>query len=222
MREGGAHARPAFELILILDAPTAPWPAARADLEAALDAVPPGAALVLDRDVAPSAPGGVGDRARWRRLEALRALTATRGAPLGVTGRVDLAVAAGADAVQLPERGLPADVVTARFPGLWVGRSCHDRAGLLAAAAAGAHWATLSPVAAPWSKAPTGPLLGVAGFAAAIAGVGLPVYGLGGVDGALARALRAAGAAGVATLGGVLGRGEPAARARALIPSQPR
>lgn len=220
--EGVADGRASFQLILIVDGPTTPWPSARADLEAALAAVPRGAALVLDRDVGPGAPGGPSDRARLRRLAALRELTAAHGAPLGVTGRVDLALAAGAEAVQLPERGLPADAVRARFAGLWVGRSCHDRPGLLAAAAAGARWATLSPVAAPWSKAPTGPLLGVDGFAAATAGVDMPVYGLGGVDRALAEALRAVGAAGVATLGGVLGRPDPAARARALIPISPR
>jgi len=179
-------------------------------------------AMVLDRDRPPSA-GGPSDRVRLERLRALRELTRRAGAILAVTARVDLALAVGADGVQLPERGLaPADV-RAISPALALGRSCHDREGLLAAARAGADWATLSPVRAPWSKpaafpphGPHGPL-GVDGFRAAVAGIELPVFALGGVGPDLVPALRAAGAHGVATIGGLVGQGDPGACARALL-----
>jgi len=202
--------------MLVLDGPRFAWPDIRAELESVLLAVPKASTLVLDRD-RPQAAGGPSDSARLARLVALREITAASGALLAVSGRVDLALAAGADGVQLPEQGLPAATVRAAFPGLRVGRSCHDRAGLERAAADGAHWATLSPIAHPFSKAPTGPPLGVDGFARAIAGLSLPVVALGGIDAPLAAALRAVGAAAVATLGGVLGHADAAARARALL-----
>ena len=216
----GTTAGPTFRLVLILDAPTLAWEDARASLVAVLAAVPKGSTLLVDRD-RPSMAGGSSDAARWRRLVAMREETARWGAPLAIGGRVDLALAVGADGVQLPERGLDAAVVRATFPSLWVGRSCHDRAGLDRAAAAGAHWATLSPVHAPFSKAPTGAPLGVRGFARAIAGLALPVVGLGGIDGAAAAALFDAGAAAVATLGGVLGRADAVDRACALLAGAP-
>ena len=209
-------AAPGFELILILDGPTLPWAEARPSLEAVLSELPEGAILILDRDLAPDR-GGPSDLARLARLAALRALTARRGAPLAVSARVDLALACGADGVQLPESGFPAALVRATWPQLWVGRSCHDRAGLEQAAADGARWATLSPVHPPFSKPPSGPPLGIDGFGRTIAGLSLPVFGLGGVDGPSAAALRARGAAGVATMAGVLGRTDAVARARALL-----
>ncbi len=98
-----------------------------------------------------------------------------------------------------------------------MGRSCHDRAGLERAATDGADWATLSPVRAPFSKAPSGPPLGVSGFARTIEGLLLPVVGLGGVDDAVAAELFAVGASAVATLGGVLGRPDAVERALALL-----
>lgn len=211
-----ARPRPEFRLVLILDAPTLAWEAARPSLEAVLAAVPKGSTLVVDRDRAPAA-GGPRDEARWRRLVALRETTASFGAPLVVAGRADLALAVGAEGVQLPERGLGARTVREAFPSLWVGRSCHDRAGLERAAADGADWATLSPVRAPFSKAPSGPPLGISGFARTIHGLALPVAGLGGIDAAVAAELFAVGASAVATLGGVLGRPNAVERALALL-----
>lgn len=204
-------------LLLIADAPTVGAEAALAAVEAVLARVPGRHVAVVDRDRDP-ARGGSSDRARLARLAALRAVTAAAGALLVVTGRADLAQAAGADGVQLPERGLPVAAVRAAFPRLRVGRSCHDRAGLLAAAAAGADWATLAPVRAPWSKkAPSGPPLGVDGFARAVAGAGLPVYALGGIGPDLVAALADAGASGVATIGAVFGQADPAGAAAALL-----
>ena len=145
-------------LFLIADAPTVGDDRRLIDLVGAvLAAAALGRLAIVDRDRAPHA-GGTSDRDRFARLEALRALTSDRGAWLIVNGRVDLAVAAGADGVQLPERGLAAAEVRETFPALRVGRSCHDLAGARAAAAAGAHWVVLAPVFAPLSKpAPSRP-----------------------------------------------------------------
>ena len=89
----------------------------------------------------------------------------------------------------------------ARPAGL-VGRSCHDGGEVAAAAAEGAHYATLSPVFASRSKPGYGPPLGLPALAQPFA---IPVYALGGVDTPeRAYACVDAGAAGVAVMGAVM------------------
>jgi thiamine monophosphate synthase len=100
-----------------------------------------------------------------------------------------------------------------------VGRSCHDARELAAAAAEGASYATISPVFPSRSKPGYGPPLGLSGLASlcagagrAVAGGGLAVYALGGVEtGDQARACRQAGAAGVAVMGVVMRAVDPGA-----------
>lgn len=173
------------------------------------------AVLILERDKT-----GGPDRARLARLERLARACGDAGAGLVVGARADLAASVGAFGVQLPEDGLPVDVVRAAFPGLAIGRSCHDRAGLVAAAAAGVDWALLSPLHAPTSKASPLPPLGLAGFRAAVAangGPGRPVYALGGVTAADMAPVLAAGGAGLAAIGAVFGAADPVLAARALV-----
>lgn len=83
-------------------------------------------------------------------------------------------------------------------------RSCHDPAGVRDAAAAGFDLCTLAPVYAPGSKpGDRRPTLGIAGLRAACAAApGFPVLALGGVRPGRVRALRAAGAHGVAGITG--------------------
>ena len=143
---------------------------------------PPWAASigVMDRE-----PGNTStDATRLERLKRLRRITARHGAGLIVNGRSDLAVAVEADGVQLPERGLPASVVRRSYPGLMVGRSCHNRAGLEIAQADGAQWATLAPIYPPTSKAlPAGQSpLGRSGWEKATEGLNMPVFALGGIN----------------------------------------
>jgi len=203
----------AVRLVLIADAPRVGDERVLVQTARALEGAPRGAVLVIDRD----RPGRVTDRARLERLAAHVRQAQAHGALVAAHGRPDLALAAGAHGVQLPERGLPAEVVRAAFPTLLVGRSCHDRAGLEAAARAGASWALVSPVAAPVSGKPASqPPLGVDGVAHLVAGLGLPCFALGGVTPTLAGALCAAGVAGVATLGYVLLDPAPARAARSL------
>lgn len=199
--------------MLIADAPRVGDERVLAQTAQALAGAPYGSVLVIDRDQA----GRVSDRERLARLTAHVRQARPHGALVAAHGRPDLALAAGAQGVQLPERGLPADVVRATFPSLLVGRSCHDRAGLEAAARAGASWALVSPVAAPVSgKEASQAPLGVAGAAELTAGLGLRCFALGGVTPSLAGALCLTGLAGVATLGYVLLAAAPEEAARAL------
>lgn len=94
-----------------------------------------------------------------------------------------------------------------------VGRSCHDRAGVAAAAAEGCAWATLSPIFPSPSKPGYGPALGPEVFA----GCPLPVYALGGVTAHNAASCTAHGAAGVAVMGAVMAAADPAAAVASLL-----
>ena len=94
-----------------------------------------------------------------------------------------------------------------------VGRSCHSPSDLVAAAREGCDYATLSPIFASASKPGYGPALGVDALRASP----LPVYALGGVDAANARACIEAGAAGVAAMGYVMRADDPASAVRELL-----
>jgi thiamine-phosphate pyrophosphorylase len=95
-----------------------------------------------------------------------------------------------------------AEPFPARRPDL-VGRSCHDLAEVAAATAEGCDYVTVSPVFPSPSKPGYGPPLGPAGLAV-LARSGPPAYALGGVRPADVATCRAAGAYGVAVMGGVM------------------
>jgi len=199
---------PSRDLCFIADRPTFGAERLLSVLPAVLAVVGP-RAWVIDR-------GDDDARVRLAYLARLNTMCREHGALLLVSTRVDLALAASAHGVHLPERGLSANQVRSTWPELLVGRSCHDRAGLVAAEHEDADYALLSPVAAPTAKASTAEVLGLAGFSARVASLSLPVLALGGVVPALAARLRSVGAAGVATLGDVLGSADPRARAAEL------
>lgn len=177
--------------------------------EAALRAAPPRSIAVQARNKGASA------REIAEFVRALLPICRASGAPLLVNDRADVAKAAGADGVHLPEAGLSvADARAVLGPNALVGRSCHDREGLERAARDGADFATLGPVGAVPGK---GVPLGVEGFAASIRGLAIPIYALGGVNAANAQSLRDAGAAGLAVIRAVYGAGDPARIVRALL-----
>jgi thiamine-phosphate pyrophosphorylase len=154
-------------------------------------------------------------RALFALAEALRAVTAAAGALLLVNDRVDVAIAAGADGVQLGATSVP--VAAARrllAPGALVGVSTHAPAEVAAAGAAGADFALFGPVhATPGKPAPQGmPRLAEAARAASIA-----VLAIGGMTAEDVPAVRAAGAHGVAVIRAILGADDPAAATRALV-----
>jgi thiamine-phosphate pyrophosphorylase len=149
-----------------------------------------------------------------RRLgEAIAPLVRTAGAQLWVTA--DLALAGDLDADGLH---LPGDI--ARPPG-WdaaISRSVHDRGQLERARREGAAHAYAAPVALTTSKPGYGPALGVSGLRRLVAdAAGLPLLALGGVGPDNVPAWRAAGAAGIAVMGGVIGAADPADAVRGLL-----
>ncbi len=98
------------------------------------------------------------------------------------------------------------------------GRSCHSVEELHQTRDDGFDYATLSPVFPTPSKPGYGPALGLDGLAAAVDAVpGLPVVAQGGVTVDNAAACLAAGAAGVAVMGAVMGAREPYTVVRDLL-----
>jgi len=138
----------------------------------------------------------------------LRALTTACGAMLLINDRVDLALEVAADGVHLPRTGLSVACARALLPSrALVGVSCHTQTEVAEAACAGASYALLSPIYAVAGKAPP---LGIAGFRSVSAQNLLPLVALGGLGVADASELRAAGAAGIAVLRGVMAAANPA------------
>lgn len=174
-------------------------------------------AMVRDKDAGHAALAALAGRA----VAAARPYDAT----VLVSGDAAAAVEAGADGVHLPRDG---DVAAARRivgPAALVGVSAHSEAEAAAARDAGADYVTLSPVFLTESKPGYGPALGTASLGRIARAAGIPVLALGGVGPANAAECLAAGAAGIAVMGGVMRAEDPgeavAALVRALVPLDP-
>jgi thiamine-phosphate pyrophosphorylase len=137
------------------------------------------------------------------------------GARLTIGGDAALAKATGADGVHLPAKEPVAPARECLGPGALIGVSAHSLGEVAAAAAAGADYATLSPIFASASKPGYGPPLGLQALTKA-AELGLPILALGGVSPENAARCRAAGAAGVAAMGAIIGADDPAQTYRRL------
>ena len=196
-------------------------------LDAALGALPPGAALVQLRERDLSARDLI---ALARRLHAV---TAAHACPLLINDRLDVAMAAGADGVHLPEAGL--HIAAARVlagPDMLIGASTHSPDAAARAARDGADIIVCGPVWPTPSKAGMGEPLGLDALAAAVRAVQKAspataragaadrrphLYALGGIDTLeRARQARYAGVHGVAGIRAFFAAPDPAAAARAL------
>ena len=121
-------------------------------------------------------PGATG-RALYDAAGSLLLRCRRLGAVLLVGDRADVAMAVGADGVQLGHRSPPPRSVRPWYRG-WMGVSCHSATEIAAAVDAGADHVVVSPVfGVPEKGAP----LGVEGLARLAAGVVPPVVALGGV-----------------------------------------
>ncbi|MGE5184747.1 MAG: thiamine phosphate synthase [Acidobacteriota bacterium] len=136
------------------------------------------------------------------------------GAPVWINDRLDVALAAGADGVHLPERGLSlADARALAGDALAIGCSRHTADDALAAAKAGAAWVQLGPV---WDTPGKGPALGERALAVALGGARL--VAVGGIDRPeRAEAATRAGADAVAVIRAAWSSPDPGAAIAALV-----
>jgi thiamine-phosphate pyrophosphorylase len=131
-----------------------------------------------------------------------------------VNRRADVARAASADGVHLGFDALaPARARALLGARAWIGISLHDPAAV--GTECDVDYVHLAPIFAPLSKPLERVPLGLAGLRAARSS-GVPVIAQGGIEPSNARAVLAAGAAGVAVTGSISGATDPARAARAL------
>ncbi len=169
---------------------------------------------IRERDLAGGALLAVTDRV----VKAARRAAEARGRKVCIlmNRRIDVALAAETDGVHLGFDALAPETARGLLPAAArVGVSAHDAQEVQAAADAGAGYAHLAPIFAPLSKPATRPPLGLAALAAACGAV-IPVLAQGGIDASNAAQALAAGAAGVAVTGAILGSDDPGAAAAAL------
>ena len=133
----------------------------------------------------------------------LRRVTARRGLRLLIGQDDGLAEAVGADGVHLPERDLGrAAALRRRHPGWTLTGALHGEATALASGALDA--VVLSPVFRAGGSSADRPPLGIAEITRRVAGLPLPVYGLGGITAESAPGLSDTGLCGLAAIDGVV------------------
>ncbi|HEX7118061.1 MAG TPA: thiamine phosphate synthase [Longimicrobiales bacterium] len=160
---------------------------------------------------------GLSGRELYVLAERLRGVAGRVGAALLVNDRIDVALAAGADGVQLGRRSLPVpDARRLLGSAARIGFSAHSVAEAAGAERDGADFVVLGAVY-PTASHPGEPGCGVGRVREAVEAVGVPVLAIGGITPERVGAVRAAGAYGVAVLGGVWRAADPAAAARAYL-----
>lgn len=146
----------------------------------------------------------------------LTELACAAGSLLIVNGRVDVALTAGADGVQLGRRGIPmADARRLVGDAMRIGASVHTLDEAREAVEAGADWLLAGSIFTTASH-PGQPGAGTA-LVEAVAALGCPVIGIGGVTAERVAEVCAAGAAGIAAIRGIWDQPSPASAARAYI-----
>ncbi|MCC5947135.1 MAG: thiamine phosphate synthase [Nitriliruptoraceae bacterium] len=154
-------------------------------------------------------------------LEVVRAVVArcrAAGAWSIVNDRVDLALVAGADAVHLGAHDLPvADARALAGDRLRIGGTARDPAQARALVAAGADYLGVGPTFATRTKDGLPDPLGVAGVAAVVEAVEVPVVAIAGITLERLAEVLASGADGVAVVGAVTQASDPGQATRDLL-----
>ncbi len=144
------------------------------------------------------------------------------GASLLINDRLDVALAIGADGVQLPERSFaPCEARQLLGAGRLIGVSRHRVQDLTPALLEGADFVLFGPIFDTPSKRSYGAPLGLSTLREATARSPLPVLAIGGIHPEHVPKVMAAGAYGVATIRALLGVAAPekeAARFRSALP----
>lgn len=134
----------------------------------------------------------------------LRAITKPHDVRLTLHGPPELARAAGADGVHLSGGGDAAAARALLGRDALIGLSTHTLAEAAAADPATLDYITASPVFLTRSKPGHGPALGLEGLSAFARTSAVPVVALAGIDSTTAATCIAAGARGIAIMGGIM------------------
>jgi thiamine-phosphate pyrophosphorylase len=179
---------PLPRLYVITDRTTAPRGDVVGQLASVLVGLPAGAAMIQVREK------DLEGRALLELTRAVIGVARPCGCPVLVNDRLDVAMAAGADGVHLPEAGFPIEVARAQWAGAIIGRSIHFGDTELG----GADFGVFGPVWDTASK-PGARGVGLEALGAVAANAPCPVFAIGGIGRAeRAAAARSAGAYGIA------------------------
>ncbi|MCC6175129.1 MAG: thiamine phosphate synthase [Chloroflexi bacterium] len=148
-------------------------------------------------------------------VQRLRAIVGNQ-ALLLVNDRVDVALAAGADGVQLGESGLPCEAARRLAPDLVLGRSVHDVARAAEAIQSGADLLVVGTMFASTSH-PGSLTAGPPLIRKIAAKTTLPLIGIGGITAGNAAQVIGAGASGVAVISTIAGAPDPREAAARLV-----
>jgi thiamine-phosphate pyrophosphorylase len=141
--------------------------------------------------------------------QAVVTLCRPRGVRVAVNDRIDVALAVGADGVQLGGPSLPATVARELVGALSIGVSVHSIESAVRVEAEGADWITFGHVF-PTSSHPNVTPRGVAALAQAAQAVHIPVIAIGGIGTCHVGPVIQAGAAGIAVMSAILDAPDPA------------
>jgi thiamine-phosphate pyrophosphorylase len=144
-------------------------------------------------------------------------LARQHGARLSVHGEAALAKACGADAVHLPSGSDPAASRALLGPHMLIGVSIHTVPEAEAIDPDAVDYAIAGPAYETASKPGYGPEIGRKGLAEIAGAARVPVLAIGGINAARVAEVLAAGAAGVAVMGGVMRAPDPGQAMKALL-----
>jgi len=147
----------------------------------------------------------------------IRDITKSTGTRLLVNGRLDVALAVGADGVHLPSDGLPVDAAR-RVLGreMLLGVSAHSVQEAQSAERGGADYVLLGPIFPTPSKEGYGPPLGAQTLERAARTVKIPIFAVGGIMREKVGEVLRAGASGVAAISALLGAEDVAQAVREM------
>ena len=147
----------------------------------------------------------------------LREVTRRVGARLFINGRLDAALAVGADGLQRGYDAPPLADLRTRASRLLIGASVHSVDEARAAERDGADFIVFGTVYDTASKRPYGPPQGLDALANVLKAVSVPVFAIGGVTPDRVAAVRAAGAHGVAVISAILAAERPGEATKRFI-----
>jgi thiamine-phosphate pyrophosphorylase len=147
----------------------------------------------------------------------IRDFLGSRGIPLIINDRLDVALAVAADGVHLGQTDMPyqmaRDIAGADF---LIGISAESLEDAIEAAGQGADYLGVSPIYDTPTKTDTAPALGLSGLRAIREAVDIPLVGIGGLNRDNAASVVASGADGVAVVSAIVSADDPRSAARQL------
>jgi thiamine-phosphate pyrophosphorylase len=149
---------------------------------------------------------------------AVKEFLRSRGVPLIINDRVDVALAVGADGVHLGQKDMPLAVARAIVTDtMRIGISAESLADAVAAQQGGADYLGVSPIFATPTKPDAAAPLGLAGLQAIRRAVHIPLVGIGGLNRQTAAEVLRHGADGIAVVSAIVAAEDPEQAARELV-----